>query len=430
MYGLEALLLNVLFLIVFMIFIPLSLEFNQKIFKCEKNKSRLSVFSIVLGILCCMSFPISIIEGYIFDLRLVAIMIGGLYYGFPTSLMLSGIMIIYRFFLGGIGVSATLVVTFILLVSIFFLTKSFRYGSRRKKLIIGNSLAFITTILVLVNSTFLFNISIPSSLIILYVSISMVATFMIIYIYEVFRESIFINQRIIKAEKMEIVSHLASSISHEVRNPLAVIRGFLQMLDQSEVSKEKRQQYLRISIQEIDRANDIIRNYLTFAKPSMVNIKMIDVKEELLRAVNIITPLANMNSIEIKTDIHSSFIVGETQLLQQCLLNITKNCIEAMPNSGLLTIETQENNKELIIHVGDTGTGMSPEQLSRIGEPYFTTKGREGTGLGMMAAMQIIEILGGKLQVTSEVNEGTDFYITLPLEEKHQHSDTQQIHIS
>ena len=85
-----------------------------------------------------------------------------------------------------------------------------------------------------------------------------------------------------------------------------------------------------------------------------------------------------------------------------------------MPSGGKLLIKTEEINGEIVIEITDSGEGMSNEQLRRLGEPYFTTKGREGTGLGMMAVIKIIEILNGKLDVTSHINEGTTFRIRFP----------------
>jgi two-component system, sporulation sensor kinase B len=154
---------------------------------------------------------------------------------------------------------------------------------------------------------------------------------------------------------------------------------------------------LKISIEEIDRANDIIKNYLTFAKPSPDKIKILSSKEILCKTIPIITPLANFNSvtIDMKTE-NNYYFEGEEQIFQQCLINIMKNCIEAMPNSGTLSVKTEEKGSRFLIIIADNGCGMTKEQLSRLGEPYFTTKGREGTGLGMMAAFKIIETMKRK----------------------------------
>lgn len=137
-------------------------------------------------------------------------------------------------------------------------------------------------------------------------------------------------------------------------------------------------------------------------------------KEELTRTIDIITPLANMNCVEIHSQINDSFINGNSQLFQQCLLNIAKNCIEAMPISGRLTFLAFEEEKKVMIQIFDNGEGMSAEQLSRIGEPYFTTKGREGTGLGMMTVIKIVDMMHGHIKVESVKERGTTFFLTFP----------------
>ncbi len=180
------------------------------------------------------------------------------------------------------------------------------------------------------------------------------------------------------------------------------------------MEEDKRNKFIDISLQEIKRANDIIGNYLTFAKPAQQEYSNIELKQELNRSINVITPMANMNSVHIQTNIDTCYIKGDSQLLQQCFLNITKNSIEAMPNGGTLFINTEEINDEVVIEIADNGEGMMDEQLRRLGEPFLTTKGREGTGLGMMAVIRIIKMMNGKLDVKSKINEGTQFRIYFP----------------
>lgn len=413
MYGVEELLLNVLFLIVFLLFIPIVLGLNASTFFNVK-KSWIIKFSAAFAIISCMNFPIALMEGYFFDMRIVALTIGGLYGGIPTVLFLAAVTIGFRFFIGGSGALATtiLIVTFTFFLSLC--TKTFHTATRKKRIFIGTALSIFGSSLAIVNSTVIFNVTLNPVFIGYYLSLTLITTAILMYIYEVFQEHLLMNKRMIKAEKMEVVSHLASSISHEVRNPLTVVRGFLQMMLQENIAEEKRKEYLRISIEELDRANDIIRHYLTFAKPSPENRQILNVKEEIQKTLQIITPLANYNGVTIRTKLDDLYTVGEDQLFQQCLINLTKNCIEAMPNKGELAIETSSNGHSLFLFISDNGQGMTREQLARIGEPYFTTKGREGTGLGMMVSIKIIEAMGGKLSVTSKVNEGTQFMVRLP----------------
>ncbi|RXT02286.1 ATP-binding protein [Ammoniphilus sp. CFH 90114] len=418
MEGLDSLLLNVLFLIVFLLFIPFLIENNGKFTSYDSYKKKWAItLTAGIAIISCISFRITIIEGYSFDLRLIALIIGGLYGGFKVGMILAIITVIYRFLVGGLGASASLIVMIFSLFLLFFAAKRFHQYSKIKKIMIGTALSAGITLFAICNSIFLFDVPLNGAFIVMYLTITIATTAAILYTYEWFQETILINQRVLKAEKLDVVSHLASSISHEVRNPLAVIKGFLQMMEQTELPQAKRREFIGICIEEINRANEIIRDYLTFAKPAPENFGLLDVSQELHRAINIITPLANMNSIEITTCIEPCYVEGDAQFFQQCLLNLTKNSIEAMPDSGKLSIQTKREKAELIIVISDTGKGMTQEQLSRIGEPYFTTKGREGTGLGMMAAMRIIDMMNGKLTVTSKVEEGTNFYIALPIVE-------------
>ncbi|MBP3949856.1 HAMP domain-containing histidine kinase [Bacillus sp. YZJH907-2] len=375
------------------------------------------LLSSVLAIISCISFPITIMNGYLFDLRLVALTIGGLYGGIPVAILLTLVTVAFRFMIGGSGAFATVIVVTILLIILSGFTAYFSESSLKRKVLIGSCLSVLALIIALVNSTIIFGASFSNLFILIHIVLTLSISSLIIYLYEVFQDNLVISKRIIKAEKMEVVSHLASSVSHEVRNPLTVVRGFLQLMQQQDIPLDQREKFLAISISEIDRANDIIRNYLTFAKPSPENNEEINVKEEVEAIIEIITPLANMNGVEIVKQIDHFMIYGEKQMFQQCLINITKNCIEAMPEKGKLVIKTKSEENGLVLVISDNGKGMTEEQLSRLGEPYFTTKGREGTGLGMLTVIKIIELLNGKLNVTSKVNEGTNFYIHLPISE-------------
>lgn len=413
LFGLQELLLNVLFLIIFLLFIPVILELNFSKLS-QQNKTVIFNLSTVLAIICCLLNPIKIVDGYIFDLRLAALTFGGLYGGIRSIVILGVVTITSRALLGGLGAFATVIVVTILALLLIFTTKKFNHSSGKKKVLLATLVSSFASVLAISNSTLFFGQSIQPAFIFIYILITITITALLIYLYEVFQGSILLNKQLIKIEKMEVVSHLASSVSHEVRNPLTVTRGFLQLMLHSDLSASKREEYLKISIDEIDRANDIIKDYLTFAKPTPENVTVLNIKEELQRILHVITPLANMNGVEVETKFSEFYAKGNQQYFQQCLLNIVKNCIEAMPNAGKLTLELKSEKKNLIIVISDNGEGMSKEQLARLGEPYFTTKGKDGTGLGMMVSMKIIDSMGGKLNVNSELNVGTNFYITLP----------------
>ncbi|MBU9712638.1 ATP-binding protein [Evansella tamaricis] len=414
MFILEQILLNILFIIVFLLFIPLLLELNPSKWIIQKKRWIINL-STMLAIICCITFPIPIMEGYIFDLRLVPLTIGGLYGGIPTILFLGGCTILYRFIVGGLGALASAIIITILTIILLLFSNYFRNSSNNKKILIGSFIALSITVIALFNSIFLFDATFSTLFTFLYICMTLGTTAFIIYLFEKLKGNIMINQRVMEAEKMEVVSHLASSVSHEVRNPLTTTRGFLQLMLQFDLPEEKRIQYLKISIDELDRANEIIRDYLTFAKPASEKVRQLNLREEVFRTLQIMTPLANMNSVEITTKLGDHFINGEDHTFQQALINMTKNCIEAMPHKGVLSIESMERHDKVLLTISDTGKGMTKDELSRIGEPYFTTKGREGTGLGMMVSKKIIESMNGTLDITSKLNHGTTFHISLPL---------------
>jgi two-component system, sporulation sensor kinase B len=108
------------------------------------------------------------------------------------------------------------------------------------------------------------------------------------------------------------------------------------------------------------------------------------------------------------------FIKGDRQRFRQCFINILKNAVEAMPNGGQLYIETHYSQDYVTICIRDTGIGMTSEQLERLGEPYYSTKGKNGTGLGMMVVYSIVRAMHGFIKVESELDAGTTFYIKFP----------------
>ncbi len=413
----ETLLLNMLFLVVFLLFIPYIIETNVKNLSC-KLKNRITLVSVIMAMISCMFFPFHIGDEIIMDLRTIAIMVGGLYLGRKASLILVAIFLIIRLYLGelGSGFYASAITSLVILIVLFIIRNTFDRASKHRRIIIACSFSFfLCTFILVLRFIVLGHLHVSDyKVIITFFLVHLMSTFFIVYFCEMLRESSYMNMQVIKAEKLEVVSHLASSISHEVRNPLTVVKGILQMLYKNEWDEDKRNQFIEISLQEIDRANDIIGNYLTFAKSVQEEHIIVDLEQELQRSINVITPMANMNCVDIHTIIEPIRMKGDPQLLQQCFLNITKNCIEAMPNGGNLFIRTEEMDDGVIIEIKDTGEGMTNEQLNRLGEPFFTTKGREGTGLGMMAVIKIIKLMNGKLDVTSTKNEGTQFRIYFP----------------
>ncbi|MEJ8306519.1 ATP-binding protein [Saccharibacillus sacchari] len=220
------------------------------------------------------------------------------------------------------------------------------------------------------------------------------------------------NNELQHAEKMEIISELAASVAHEVRNPLQVTRGFLQLLGERSATSEKA--YIDMALDELDRASGIITDFLTFAKPGAENVKILSIAEEFRHIEGVLTPLASIHHGQIVVDIAPDlYVKGNSSKFKQAFINMIKNSIEALQDEGQITIMAAKENGEVVIRIRDNGTGMGPEELKRLGEPYFSNK-TKGTGLGLMVTFRIIEAMQGTLKFSSEKGAGTEATIRLP----------------
>jgi two-component system sporulation sensor kinase B len=227
------------------------------------------------------------------------------------------------------------------------------------------------------------------------------------------------NNELQRSEKMDIISELAASVAHEVRNPLQVTRGFLQLLE--EKSKDKDKEYLKLALDELDRASEIITDFLTFAKPEIEQVTLIDVLGEFKHIEGILYPLANYQGGGVQINIPTGLIIrGNASKFKQALINMIKNSIEALGEDGLIQIWAYEESGVVAIHIRDNGDGMGAEEIKRLGEPYYSNKTR-GTGLGLMVTFRIIEAMKGSITFTSEKQVGTEAVIRFPSVSKDKH---------
>ncbi|MDR6552376.1 ATP-binding protein [Paenibacillus qinlingensis] len=221
------------------------------------------------------------------------------------------------------------------------------------------------------------------------------------------------NHQLQRTEKMEIISELAASIAHEVRNPLQVTRGFLQLLSGKSVDHDK--SYFSLAIQELDRASSIITDFLTFAKPELDTLVELNLQHELAQIETMMTPLILLNNGEMEVHVpEPQIILGNSSKFKQALINIIKNSIEAIQENGHITINAWAEEGIAVIRIVDNGEGMEPEQIAKLGEPYFSTKSK-GTGLGLMVTFRIIEVMEGTLEFYSEKGKGTEAIVRFPL---------------
>lgn len=367
-----------------------------------------------LSYITCFLFSTPIGEGIQFDLRQVPFIIGSLYSGLTLPLFIIVMMI--RGIVGiNVGFWISLFVFMaIALICIYVRSWFMRLSANQRvgiAVLFSISTSLMLTVIVLLQESPLYFPEISVS----FLLVPAIATGIISYTMELIRQNSLMRKQLVKAEKIEAVSNMSASISHEIRNPLTSVKGFLQLLEEEEYPAEKRKQFLKIAKDELTRAEQVISDYLTFARPALEKIEEIDVKDELNHVLSVLMPLANMNAVEINQMYNEEIkIKGDRQKFQQAFINIVKNGLEAMPDGGLMSVETMKLARDVHIIIKDTGLGMSEEQLNRLGEPYYSTKGKKGTGLGMMVTYSIIQAMKGRIKVSSNLGKGSSFHIVFP----------------
>ena len=215
-------------------------------------------------------------------------------------------------------------------------------------------------------------------------------------------------------DKLAAVGKMAAGIAHEIRNPLTSMKGYAEFLQLDEESEERRE-YLDIILDEVDRVNSIVEDFLVLAKPKIVQLKERNIVPVIQNVVSLLEFEARKKSVCIHFHRDQEIIQVECDedRLKQVFLNFIKNGIEAMPNGGDIFVKALVDGNHVQISIQDTGVGLSKDQLAKIGEPFFTTK-KNGNGLGLMVSFKIIENHHGKVDIESELNKGTTFRIVLP----------------
>lgn len=239
----------------------------------------------------------------------------------------------------------------------------------------------------------------------------------LVFSFQDLTEIIKLEQEIRRRDRLAAMGKMAAGIAHEIRNPLAAMRGSIQLL-QSELELNEDQSYLmKIVLRESDRLDKIVSDFLAYARPSPVNLVDFDLVALVNETVSLIRYSSECSEKHrIATDLSKSSIQirADSNQIRQVIWNLARNALQAMPDGGVLTISVRElDQNELVIVVKDTGVGMSEADMERMFEPFNSSR-QGGTGLGLAIVYQIVNDHNGQITVESRPEQGTKFTVRLP----------------
>jgi signal transduction histidine kinase len=228
-----------------------------------------------------------------------------------------------------------------------------------------------------------------------------------------------------RADRLSALGQLSAGLAHEIRNPLGAIKGAVEILQEDYRAGHPKAEFYAILLKEVERLNDVLTNFLSFARPATPYFAPVDVRGVLTALEGLISGQARGHRVQIFTSFHAgpARVMADETLVKQAFLNIMLNAVEAMPEGGDLAISTRLSRKSgdgdrpecVEVVFDDTGPGIREEDLGRIFDPFFTSK-KDGTGLGLAITHRIIENHHGTIQVMSQPGKGATFVVTLPLE--------------
>lgn len=233
-----------------------------------------------------------------------------------------------------------------------------------------------------------------------------------------------LEQQLIASGRLVSLGVITASMAHEFNNPLGIVMGFTQQLLSEFEPNTPNHQALKIIDEETKRCQRIIQELLQYSRPKNADLCPTDVKQAIDKTMNMVANRLYKQKIETRAMIADDLplIPADPQQLEQVLINLFLNAIDAMPKGGNLEVEatlkaTQENTPSLVITVIDSGSGIDPEDLAKIFQPFFSAKKGKGIGLGLSISERIIKNHGGTIAVESMPGKGTTFRIHLPLEQ-------------
>ncbi len=235
-----------------------------------------------------------------------------------------------------------------------------------------------------------------------------------------------LNAQLVQSDKLAAIGKMAAGVAHEINNPLNVIlqkTGWMEdLLEEEDIKKSENLEEFQTSVQKIEehveRARKVVHNMLGFARKMEPHLENVDINDTINQTITILENYARTNNIEIQADLSGKLpiIASDQAQLQQVFLNLLTNAIDAIGKEGLVEIKSRRLDSRICISIKDDGPGIPAEKQKNVFDPFFTTKETgKGTGLGLSVSYNIIEKMGGKIRLKSQVGKGTIFTVEVPI---------------
>ncbi|WP_456277229.1 ATP-binding protein [Bacillus sp. AK128] len=222
-------------------------------------------------------------------------------------------------------------------------------------------------------------------------------------------------EQIQQSERLKTTGQLAAAVAHEIRNPLTVVSGFLQLFKQDSTLSEEKKGQCTLMINELNTAEQVISQFLTIAKPDKDKVtETVDVKLVLQSVTDLLYSYGHIQDKSIELSVNGDCMISANNIeIKQLLINIIKNAIEASETGDVIQVMAEREESFVVIKVMDHGCGMSEEEVAMLGMPFYSLKSK-GTGLGMMICFNIIEKYKGTIDFQSVKGQGTTVTISIP----------------
>jgi signal transduction histidine kinase len=229
-----------------------------------------------------------------------------------------------------------------------------------------------------------------------------------------------LEEKLHQTERLAALGEMIAGISHEIRNPLGIIRSTAELL-QNRTENERQKRFSSIIVEEATRLNDVLTEFLDFARPKTLHPIKCRVEDVLERNLKVMEPEFQKLGVQVERHYESGYfsLEADPDLLYRAFVNLLANALQAMPEGGILRVRTALTNgrfgpPQVELTVQDTGPGIPPKIRKKIFNPFFTTR-EKGTGLGLAIVRNIIDSHNGEIEVESEEGKGTSMIIRLPL---------------